>query len=208
MSDAFREIEEEVRQQRLFTLWRQYGNYVLGAVLLVVVITGAVSAYDYLQQQKRLNDTHAFYSLVSDESFPDNIDMTSLDVASGVKALLLLKAAGAAYEGGNVDQAIELYNGVVAMDDDAQPYYGLAVLMLARLDADGADDMLMNLAADEQSIWRGQAMLELAAGYGVNGDYDKAVKTLSELSSLSGVPSVVANKASALEHVYNMQMNP
>ena len=40
VGDLFREIEEELRQERFEKLWRSYGRYVIGAAVAVVVAVG------------------------------------------------------------------------------------------------------------------------------------------------------------------------
>ena len=41
MGDIFREVDEELKQDRYEKLWRQYGKYVIaGAVLIVAAVAG------------------------------------------------------------------------------------------------------------------------------------------------------------------------
>ena len=37
--DLFREVDEEVRQQQYLELWKKYGVYIAGVVVVVVLIT-------------------------------------------------------------------------------------------------------------------------------------------------------------------------
>lgn len=52
MSDIFTEVDEEVRREQLAKLWKQYGNYVMAAVFLVIAAVGAWRGYDYWQNRK------------------------------------------------------------------------------------------------------------------------------------------------------------
>lgn len=49
MSDLFREVDEDVRRERMIQLWKQYQNWIIGAALLVVVATGAWRLYDHVR---------------------------------------------------------------------------------------------------------------------------------------------------------------
>ena len=53
VSDIFREIEEELRRDNLLKLWKQYGKYVIAAVLLVLVVAGGIAAWRDQQAKER-----------------------------------------------------------------------------------------------------------------------------------------------------------
>ncbi len=209
MSDAFREIDEEARQQRIFDLWRRYGNFVLALLLAVIVFTASVSIYRYLDKQQRLQDTEQLYSLLNDSNFPANISAENLNMKDGSQLLLLMQAAGQAYKTGDIEESISFYQDILMLNVPKQrPFQDLAVLMLARLNADGSDILLNNLAVDKTSIWQAQAILELAAAKGAVGEYQPALDLLSKLSLVEFVPSVILNQAKALEHVYDVPAKP
>lgn len=45
MSDIFREIEDELRRDNLLKLWQRYAKYVVAAVVIALLIAGAVAAW-------------------------------------------------------------------------------------------------------------------------------------------------------------------
>jgi hypothetical protein len=49
VSDIFREIDEELRRDNFRKLWSRYGRYVIAAVVLVLVVAGAIVAWRYHQ---------------------------------------------------------------------------------------------------------------------------------------------------------------
>jgi hypothetical protein len=53
VSDIFREIDEELRRDNLLKLWKQYGRYVIVAVVLVLIAAGAVVAWRDHQASER-----------------------------------------------------------------------------------------------------------------------------------------------------------
>ena len=42
MSDIFREVDEEVRRERLQQLWDRHGNLIVALALLIVIAVGGV----------------------------------------------------------------------------------------------------------------------------------------------------------------------
>jgi len=52
VSDIFREVDEEVRRERLEQLWNRYGNHAIAAALLVLACVGAWRGYVYWEERK------------------------------------------------------------------------------------------------------------------------------------------------------------
>jgi hypothetical protein len=52
VADIFQEVDEEVRRERLEQLWKQYGNYIVAALILVLACIGAWRGYIYWQERK------------------------------------------------------------------------------------------------------------------------------------------------------------
>jgi hypothetical protein len=52
VSDIFQEVDEEVRRERLEQLWKQYGNYIVAALILVLACIGAWRGSVYWQARK------------------------------------------------------------------------------------------------------------------------------------------------------------
>ena len=47
MSDFFKELEEDIREERIYNLWHKYGNYVIGLALAIVLGTAAYVIWQY-----------------------------------------------------------------------------------------------------------------------------------------------------------------
>ena len=60
MSDIFREVDEEVRRERLQQLWERYGNLIVALALLVVLAVGGWRGYDWWQNRKAAESGAAF----------------------------------------------------------------------------------------------------------------------------------------------------
>jgi hypothetical protein len=52
VSDIFREVDEEVRRERLEQLWKSYGNHIMAAALVVLACVGAWRGYVYWEERK------------------------------------------------------------------------------------------------------------------------------------------------------------
>jgi len=52
LSDIFREVDEEVRQDQAKDIWKRYGVYILGLAILIVVSVGGFKAWEYYSLQQ------------------------------------------------------------------------------------------------------------------------------------------------------------
>jgi hypothetical protein len=64
MSDIFQEVDEEVRRERLMQLWKRYGNFVIAAVVILLLGVGAWRGYQWWEAKKAAEGGAAFTSAV------------------------------------------------------------------------------------------------------------------------------------------------
>ena len=51
MSDLFREIDEEIRQDRALEIWKKYGIYIIAVAILIVLGTAGYRIYSHFEQK-------------------------------------------------------------------------------------------------------------------------------------------------------------
>ena len=65
MSDIFREVDEEVRREKLKQLWERHSNLIVAAALLIVLAVGGWRGYDWWEDQKAAESGAAFEAAVA-----------------------------------------------------------------------------------------------------------------------------------------------
>lgn len=65
MSDFFAELEEDLREERLFALWHKYGNYIIGLALAIVIGTVSYTLWNYMKKRAQLQDYAAYSEAIS-----------------------------------------------------------------------------------------------------------------------------------------------
>ena len=65
MSDIFREVDEEVRRERLQQLWERHGNLMVALALLIVLAVGGWRGYDWWENRKAAESGAAFEAAVA-----------------------------------------------------------------------------------------------------------------------------------------------
>ncbi len=123
VTDIFREVEEDLRQERFEQLWKKYGDYVIaGAALLVIVAAGVQLWRVYEQRQQAA--ASASYVLAEQMLEAGQANEAAALFAKltetapgGYAQVALLEKADALYAAGNTPEAVDLYKQVAAKGD-------------------------------------------------------------------------------------------
>jgi hypothetical protein len=132
VTDIFREVEEDVRRERIEKLWKIYGNYVIAALVLLFAGIGGWQLWQRHEQQERMKVAGAFIA-AQRISNPQAAAGTFVDLArtapKGYATLARLSEAGAMLASGQRDNAIDLYKQIAK--DDSGPIGAVARLRAA-----------------------------------------------------------------------------
>lgn len=152
MSDIFREVSEDIRNERLKTLWDRYGLLVIGVlVLLVLSVTGwvlwqnyerdrqAEAAVAFLQGEQLLLDGDTAAAAVHFETLAREAG------PAGYTAIARMKQAAALIASGNNPQAVAVLDQLAADGGVEQLWRDLAALKAALLLADSASGDALKL---------------------------------------------------------------
>jgi hypothetical protein len=144
VTDIFREIDEELRQDQFKRLWKRYGAYVVGVVALIVIGVGGYQAWQAWDFEQRMERSDRYAAALD--------QLRAGDQAAAAAALAELAASGGGYavlasfeqaglkaESGDVAGAIALWDQL-ARDDTAGPAFrGLAILLSVAHQIDNGD---------------------------------------------------------------------
>src|SRR3990167_8875011 len=64
MSDFFKELEDDIREERIFVLWQKYGNYVIGLALAIIIGTAGGGLWEYLKHRSQIQAHISFSGAV------------------------------------------------------------------------------------------------------------------------------------------------
>ncbi len=170
-----REIDEELRRERLLQLWDKYGTYVVAAAVALVV---GVIGYQYYQSRRAAaNEAASIQYIIAlrDLAFNKNaeaqkaLEELAANAPAGYAALARLRLAAAEHSAGHAEEAVAAYEEI-AKDSGVDPiladYAKLQVAML-KLDTASFTDVknwLTPLSSD-RNPWRYSAreLLGIAA---------------------------------------------
>ncbi len=208
-TDEFiREVDEAVRQDRWLGLWKQYGNYVIGAALAIVIGSAAGVGWRNYQESQRLEQARQFAAaqelLRAGRPAEAAEAFTALaeEADDGYALLARFQAAQARAEAGDADAPATTLARLAEDGDAETAYRDLARLLEAQRALDAADpDTVMAeleplIASD--SPWRHSALELRALAQLRAGDNEAARQTLQGLVEDPTTPPGLARRASEL----------
>lgn len=199
-----REIEEDVRRQRLEELWQAWGVYIVGAAVALVAAVAGYMIWENMTRAAREEASISYLAALdlADANTPGASDAFAAVAAgspTGYATLARLSEAGVL---GKTDReaAVKIYDEVANGGDALLG--GLARYKAALLVADTAslDEMKSRLAAitADDSPWRYNARELLAYAQFRAKDYEGARTELERLLSDLLLPNGVRNRAQRL----------
>lgn len=199
-TDSFiREVSEEVRQDRMFRLWKKYGALVIGAIAVVV---GATALWSWMQHRElaaRAERGEAF--LATDAADPAGQEALMAAQEGPAAALAGMRLALAHAGKGETEAAIAAYEAVAADAQAGAAYADLARLEAIRLRAVSAPpaEMIADLAplVAEGAPYRLLA-LELRAALALNaGETDAARADFDAIMADPGLTGEMRSRVQA-----------
>ena len=200
-----REVDEELRRERLLKLWDQYGTYVIAAV---VVIIAGIGIYKYVENRRAqaAETAGARLALATRETAENKqaeaqktLEAIAATGPRGYATLARLRLAAALREAGKSHEAASAYEKV-AREGGVDPLLAdYAQLQATALRLDGADwtevqNRLNGLAADSNP-WRYSARELLALAAQKAGKIADAREEYQRLMSDRGTPPGIAERA-------------
>jgi len=140
----FREVDEELRSERMRNLWRRFGPYLIGGAVGVVLLVAVNEGWQWWQSSRAAASSDQFFTaldLADDSDFAAAQDQLNTVIAEGTGGYPVLarfeQAAILATEG-RTGEAVAAYDAL-ASADVPQRMRELALLLGARLLVDSGD---------------------------------------------------------------------
>ncbi|WP_262691715.1 tetratricopeptide repeat protein [Kordiimonas aestuarii] len=200
------EVDDEVRRERMINLWKSYGKYLIGIAVGIVAIVAGTEGYDAYVKSVEQKNSSAFEATVeaaaADSSSALKLweDVTPT-LSDGYGALAQLRLAAAAIDAGDMQRALDAYDGLAAnskadtaLRDFAQLQAGM--LMAGKMnDLDAARGRLAAIAL-KGNAWYFSAQEQLALIDLRQGMLDEALSKFTLLADDAQSPQTVKTRAS------------
>jgi hypothetical protein len=206
LSDIFHEVEEDVRRERYEKLWKQYGDYIIAGVAVIVIGVAGYKFYQRYEYDQRLSASSAFNAAQTEAGARNTAGAASAfgrlakTAPSGYAAISKLAEADALYASGNDADAIAIYKSIAAQG-------GSALADVARIRAAWATvesvpksqiETLLAPLTDQTNPWRFAAREILAYADYRAGALGQAETEFSLLAADSNAPQSLRGRSRAM----------
>jgi len=207
VSDIFREVDEEVRRERLEQLWKRYGNHAIAAMIVVLAGIAGWRGYGYWEQRKAAESGAAFEaaSALADEGKHAEAQAAfaklATDGTAGYRVLARFREAGQLGLS-DAKAAVGAYDALVADASLGRPLQDLAAVRAGLLLVDTAPyeelrTRLEPLTAPDRPF-RHSARELLALSAWRSGDNAAARRWIDAVVSDPETPAGIRNRAEVL----------
>ena len=203
MSDIFREVEEDVRREKLEKFWKAYGDYVIALVALIILGIAGFELWQRYQASQRDKAAIAFAAAqrITD---PRQAANAFADLAKttpdGYRLLSRLEQANSMLAGGQRETAVAVYKEIA--DQDKGGIGAVARIRAGWATADTASrtDLQTLLAPLEtqSSVWKPMADEILAYTDYRTHDLAKATTEFDALANSPTTPGALKSRARAM----------
>ena len=203
--DSFiREVDEELRTERVQDFWQRYGKLVIGAAVLIVVVTSGFRFYDYYSSKQSAEAGDAFMSAVTlaqdgkqDEALAAFSKLEGQSTKS-YQTLALMRGASELAKKGEIDAAVEKFDAIAADADAEENLRSVARIRGAMLLVDSGDVEQVQSRVSPLSApgapYRASAREALGLVYYKVGDLENAFKQFNSLVDDSETPQALAQR--------------
>lgn len=147
-----REVDEELRRDRLRKLWRQAGPFVIGAAVLVVLLVAGYEGWTWWQKTQSAKSSDQFYAAAELADGADlaaaqkALDAVIAEGSGGYPTLAKFREAALLSQNGKTEEAIAAYDSISTAESSTH-LREMALVLAANLLVDKGDP-----AAVEQRV--------------------------------------------------------
>lgn len=206
MSDDgfFREVDEEVRSDKVAQIWKRFGNLMIAGCVVLVVAVGGFKGWQYWQAQLAEKAGMDWYNAIALSEAGKTaeaevaFDQITNSDHKGYSVLAKLSQAARLGQEGKTAEAVKIYDSVTADSSVDQPLQDLARVRAGYLLVDTSDvsDLASRLSGLEagNSSWR-HAVREILALANVRaGDYKAADEQLNMILADTATPAALRTR--------------
>ncbi len=199
-----REVDEDVRNERLEQVWKTYGPWVIGGVAAAIALSAAYLVYDGWRQNQLVSASDTFeraITLIEDGDPAEALTALSglTDAPGGYGLLARFEQAAVLAETANTDRAVEAFDAI-AQDGSLDPVMrSLAALKATYLLADQAEpaELLARIRPqlDPDNPWAPFARELGALAHLRQNDFQSALNEYRLITENTSVPQNLRGRA-------------
>ncbi|TDQ63668.1 hypothetical protein ATL17_1675 [Maritalea mobilis] len=204
MSDEiFHEVDEDLRNERMRRLWSQFGPWIIGAAVVIVLIVAGNEAWRWWQSSQQNASAEQFVAAldqVEEGNYDEGIAALNEIEANGAgnyPALASFREAAALAQQGKIDEAVAAYDAIATSQGD-QRLRELSSLFAAYLLVDGGDPLAVSQRVGDLQVdghpLRNAAREALGLTYYQAGQFAEALNQFEAVANDPAAPRNLAQR--------------
>jgi hypothetical protein len=201
----FREVDEEVRRQKLQDIWNRWGNTFIAVSVVVILVVAGYKGWQYWEQRQAERAARDYFAAVTlarqGKAEEASKKFAELAAASheGYAVLARMNLAAEHAAAGKVDEAVKAYDQIAAnaeLDPNLRNAARIraAFLMVDRASRDDVVKRVSDLNAPN-NVWRNEAREILALAAYKARDFAEADRLMNEILSDQDSPPNLRQRA-------------
>lgn len=203
---VLKDLDDAMHEERLRELWRDWGKYLIAAIVLILAGVGGYEAFHRHQAKNKAEEAKVYFDAAGKNLVPEalpGLETLSKSGSPVYRALAAFRMAAIQVEQSKLDDAQKTYRMI--HDDHQIPalYRDLGTVMLAQMlldsEADEAHTLLQGLITNK-SAYTPSAYELLAMQADNKGDKQTAMLDYQHLISLENAPTDMVQRATERLH--------
>ncbi len=200
MANIFREVDEDIRKERYINLFRKYGVYGIGIIIIIVGTLAGIQYYSSYQINKNEILFEEYINIIennSEDAF-DQLSDTSDTSNSFLNGMKVLKKSDLLIAMDQIDEATFLLNEAIENKSLNKIHHDVAIYKLLMINIE-------TFSLEEIKSYQNKLITEVDAFYLteeliaikflIEGKKEEAIKKFTELSVENNVPIEIKNRS-------------
>lgn len=208
MANIFREVDEDIRKERYINLFRKYGIYAIGFIIVVVGSLAGMQFYSSYQTNKNEILFAEYINIIETNSDNALEELTNSSNSSNsfLNGMNLLKRTDLLIAADQVEEATILLKDAIDGKNLNKIHHDVAIYKLLMINIE-------SLNLEEIKLYQNKLISEVDAFYLIEelvaikflieGKNDEAIKKLTELSVNNNVPIEIKNRSAVFIKIAN-----
>ena len=202
MSDIIRQIDEDLRREKLSKIWNKYGLYAVSTIIVIVFTVIGYQLNVSISKSKNEILVETFIKATNDNNFIKQIPLYEEIISSNneyLSGLAALRTSNLQVQNGNIEEGYSTLEKIAENIEYDIIIRDLATYLLFMAKMEDPDDLASNLNLTneriESSPFKYSFLEIIAVRKLILGDYAEAKKDFEDLISNLDLPIEIRNRA-------------
>ena len=202
MSDILRQVDEDLRKDRLLVLWKKYGYYLIGIIAVLIIFVIGYQVSFSLSQKNNERIVEMYLNAVNTDDV--NLSINNLEAINDsdntfLANLARLRTASLHVENGNMTEGRAKLEEIILNNKDSSIITDFAIYLFIVSNIDEMEINEINKYLNEKKIFSSEfkylfeeiiAVKEL-----LSGNYDNSLKKFESLINSPSTPNDILIRA-------------